>query len=117
MSCGIFVQFFKCKILMSGKFVSFIASYTLCIAVEAEGVPSDVLVITVASWILYVANERKINSPFGNFLTKIIIFCFKQIVDRKNCVYYTARKCFASARTSAASAAASAPQTVLALAK
>jgi hypothetical protein len=48
MSCGIFVQFFKCKILMSGKFVSFIAraSYTLCIAVEAEGVPSDVLVIT-----------------------------------------------------------------------
>jgi hypothetical protein len=30
---------------MSGKFVSFIASYTLCIAVEAEGVPSDVLVI------------------------------------------------------------------------
>jgi hypothetical protein len=40
MSCGIFVQFFKCKILMSGKFVSFIASYTLCIAVEAEGVPS-----------------------------------------------------------------------------
>jgi hypothetical protein len=46
MSCGIFVQFFKCKILMSGKFVSFIASYTLCIAVEAEGVPSDVLGIT-----------------------------------------------------------------------
>jgi hypothetical protein len=43
MSCGIFGQFFKCKILMSGKFVSFIASYTLCIA---EGVPSDVLVIT-----------------------------------------------------------------------
>jgi hypothetical protein len=46
LSCGIFVQFFKCKILMSGKFVFFIASYTLCIAVEAEGVPSDVLVIT-----------------------------------------------------------------------
>jgi hypothetical protein len=45
MSCGIFVQFFKCKILMSGKFVSFIASYTLCIAVEAKGVPSHVLVI------------------------------------------------------------------------
>jgi hypothetical protein len=36
-SCGIFVQFFKCKILMSGKFVSFIASCTLCIAVETEG--------------------------------------------------------------------------------
>jgi hypothetical protein len=36
-SCGIFVQFFKCKILMSGKFVSFIASGTLCIAVVAEG--------------------------------------------------------------------------------
>jgi hypothetical protein len=32
-------------------------------------------------------------------------------------VYYTARKRFASARTSAASAGASAPQTVLALAK
>jgi hypothetical protein len=31
---------------MSGKFVSIITSYTLCIAVEAEGVPSDVLVIT-----------------------------------------------------------------------
>jgi hypothetical protein len=31
---------------MLGKFVSFIASYTLCIAVEAEGVPSGVLVIT-----------------------------------------------------------------------
>jgi hypothetical protein len=46
MSCGIFVQFFKCKILMSGKFVSFIASYILCIAVEAKGVPSGVLVIT-----------------------------------------------------------------------
>jgi hypothetical protein len=30
---------------MSGKFVSFIASYTLCIAVEANGVPSDALVI------------------------------------------------------------------------
>jgi hypothetical protein len=29
---------------MSGKFVSFIASYTLCTAVEAEGVPSGVLV-------------------------------------------------------------------------
>jgi hypothetical protein len=26
MSCGIFLQFFKCKILMSGKFVSFIAT-------------------------------------------------------------------------------------------
>jgi hypothetical protein len=36
-SCGIFVQFFKCKILMSGKVVSFIASCTLCIAVGAEG--------------------------------------------------------------------------------
>jgi hypothetical protein len=32
-------------------------------------------------------------------------------------VYYTAGKCFASARTSAASAGAFAPQTVLALAK
>jgi hypothetical protein len=36
-SCRIFVQFFKCKILMSDKFVSFIASCTLCIAVVAEG--------------------------------------------------------------------------------
>jgi hypothetical protein len=35
-SCGIFVQFFKCKILMSGKFVSFFASCTLCITVGAE---------------------------------------------------------------------------------
>jgi hypothetical protein len=26
MSCGIFVQFFNCEILMLGKFVSFIAS-------------------------------------------------------------------------------------------
>jgi hypothetical protein len=45
-SCGIFVQFFKYKILMSGKFVSFIASSTLCIAVGAEGVSSDGLGIT-----------------------------------------------------------------------
>jgi hypothetical protein len=37
MSCGIFVQFLKCEILMMGKFVSFITSCTLCIAVEAEG--------------------------------------------------------------------------------
>jgi hypothetical protein len=36
-SCGIFVKNFKCKILMSGIFVSFIASCTLCIAVGAEG--------------------------------------------------------------------------------
>jgi hypothetical protein len=35
-SCGIFVQFFKCKILMSDKFVFFIASCTLRIAVGAE---------------------------------------------------------------------------------
>jgi hypothetical protein len=33
----IFVQFFKCEILMSGKFASFIASCTLRIAVEAQG--------------------------------------------------------------------------------
>jgi hypothetical protein len=45
-SCGIFVQCFKCKILMSGKFVSFIASCTLCIGVGAEGVSSDGLGIT-----------------------------------------------------------------------
>jgi hypothetical protein len=42
MSCGIFVQFFNCEILMLDKFVSFIASCTLCTAevesVEAEGV-------------------------------------------------------------------------------
>jgi hypothetical protein len=42
MSCGIFVQFFECEILMLDKFVSFNASCTLCIAevesVEAEGV-------------------------------------------------------------------------------
>jgi hypothetical protein len=39
MSCGIFVQFFECEILMLSKFVSFIASCTLCIAeVEAEEV-------------------------------------------------------------------------------
>jgi hypothetical protein len=30
------------------------------------------LVVTVVSWILYVANERKINSLSGNFLTKIL---------------------------------------------
>jgi hypothetical protein len=42
MSCGVFVQFFKCKILMLDKFVSFIASCTLCIveaaSVQAEGI-------------------------------------------------------------------------------
>jgi hypothetical protein len=38
MSGEIFVQFLKYEILMLGKFVSFIASCTLCTAVEAEGV-------------------------------------------------------------------------------
>jgi hypothetical protein len=41
MSCGIFLQFFKCEILISGKFVSFIASCTLCNSVEAKGLSSD----------------------------------------------------------------------------
>jgi hypothetical protein len=41
---------------MSGKFVSFIASYTLCVAVEAEG---DVLVITTRVDILCVAVEAE----------------------------------------------------------
>jgi hypothetical protein len=41
-----FFTIFKCKILMSGKFVSFIASCTLYIAVGAEGVSSDWLGIT-----------------------------------------------------------------------
>jgi hypothetical protein len=94
MSCGIFVQFLSVKyVLMSGKFVSFIASCTLCIAVEAEEVIKRRLrnnwedeegfeflrnlLNFVASWMLYVANARKINSLSGNFLTKIIIFCFK----------------------------------------
>jgi hypothetical protein len=40
--------------------------------------------VTVASWILYVANERKINSPFGNFLTKIIIFELNKLSTEKN---------------------------------
>jgi hypothetical protein len=75
-----------------------------------------IFVVTVASWILYVANGRKINSLSGNILTKII-FYLKEIVDRKSFVYYTARKCFARARTCGASADASASQTVLALAK
>jgi hypothetical protein len=81
MSCGIFVQFFKCEILMSDKFVSFITSCTLCIAVEAQGVVKRrltsnseddgfeflknwlllVVIVTVASRTLYVANGIKIN--------------------------------------------------------
>jgi hypothetical protein len=36
-----------------------------------------IFVVTVASCILCVANGRKINSLSGNFLTKMIIFCFK----------------------------------------
>jgi hypothetical protein len=71
---------------MSGKFVSFIASCTLCIAVEAGEVIKRRLrnnwedeegfeflrnwlnfVVAVASWMLYVANARKINSLSGNF--------------------------------------------------
>jgi hypothetical protein len=67
---------------MSDKFVSFIASCTLCIAVVAEGgikrsVRNNrknddgfeylrnwlVFVVTVASGILYIANGRKINAP------------------------------------------------------
>jgi hypothetical protein len=69
---------------------------TLCIAVEAKGIPIKgvrndrkdddgfeylrnwlIFVVTVASWILYVANGRKINSLSGNILTKIITFRFK----------------------------------------
>jgi hypothetical protein len=78
MSCGIFVQFFKCEILMSGKFVSFIASCTLCLAVEAEGVIRRRLrnnweddygfeflrnwltfIVIVVSWILYTSVHGK----------------------------------------------------------
>jgi hypothetical protein len=47
-------NFFKCEILMSGKFVSFIVSRRLCIAVEAEGVSSDVLVITERTTVLNI---------------------------------------------------------------
>jgi hypothetical protein len=76
-SCGIFVQFFKFKILTSGKFVSIIASCPLCKAVGAEGgikrwVRNNrndddgfeylrnwlIFVVTVASLILYVANAN-----------------------------------------------------------
>jgi hypothetical protein len=32
-----------------------------------------IFVVTVASWIFYVSNGRKINSLSGNILTKIII--------------------------------------------
>jgi hypothetical protein len=73
-------------VLMSSKFVSFIASCTLCIAVEAEEVIKRRLrnnwedengfeflrnwlnfVVTVASCMLYVANGRKINFLSDNF--------------------------------------------------
>jgi hypothetical protein len=97
MSCGIFVQFFKCEVLMLGKFVSFTASCTLCTA-EVESVEAkrairltggrppvrqaswttgDALGITertmrVLSWIFYLANGRKISSLSGNILRKIL---------------------------------------------
>jgi hypothetical protein len=63
----------------------------MCIAVEAEGAIKRrfrnnrdedsfeylrnwlTFVVKVASWILYVANGRKINYLYGNFLTKIIM--------------------------------------------
>jgi hypothetical protein len=50
-------KFFKVSVIKDGKTVSF--------------------VMTVVSWILYVAKGRKINSLSGNILTKIIVFCFK----------------------------------------
>jgi hypothetical protein len=84
-SCGIFVQFFKCKVLMSGKFVSFIASYTLCMAVGAEGGikrwvrnnrnDNDFEYLRI--WLIFVVTVGKINSLTGNFLTKMKLFCFK----------------------------------------
>jgi hypothetical protein len=93
MSREIFVQFLKYEILMLGKFVSFIAScmYSSRGQRDIKGVRNDrkdddgfeylrnwlIFVVTVASWILYVANGRKINSLSGNILTKIIIFRFK----------------------------------------
>jgi hypothetical protein len=88
MSCGIFVQFFKCEILKPGKFVSFIANCILCIEggikrwVRNNRKDDDgfkylrnwlIFVVTVASWIHYVSNGRRINSISGNILTKIII--------------------------------------------
>jgi hypothetical protein len=71
-SCGIFVQFCKCKILMSGKFASFIAS---CTAVGAER--------GIKGWFRNNRNYDdgfeylRINSLSGNVLTKMILFCFK----------------------------------------
>jgi hypothetical protein len=50
MSCGIFVQFLKCEILMSGKFVSFIPSCTLYSSRGRGGIK------TIKRW---VKNNRK----------------------------------------------------------
>jgi hypothetical protein len=61
-SCDVFVQFFKCKILMSGRFVSFIASCTLCIAVGAER--------GIKGW---VRNNRKDDDGF-EYLSNWLIF-------------------------------------------
>jgi hypothetical protein len=47
--------------------------------------------VTVASWIFYATNGRKINSLSGNILIKIIVFWFEIIIDRKIFAYYTAR--------------------------
>jgi hypothetical protein len=43
----------------------------------------DVCGVTVASWILYVAKGRKINSLSGNILTKIISFALKKLLAEK----------------------------------
>jgi hypothetical protein len=102
MSSGIFVQFFECKILMLAEVESVEAEGVIRLTggrppgrqppwTTANGFRNNredddgfeyfrnwlTFVVTVASWIFYVANGRKINSPSGNFLTKIIIFCFK----------------------------------------
>jgi hypothetical protein len=73
MTCGIFVQFSKCKILIFGKFITFIASCTLCrynrrICLNIFEEFIDFYGVTVASWILDVANGRKVNSLSGNIL-------------------------------------------------
>jgi hypothetical protein len=56
-SCGIFLQFCKCELLILDKFVSFIASCTLCIAGEAKGV-SDLQ-----------AGGHQVDTPHGQLAT------------------------------------------------
>jgi hypothetical protein len=78
MSCGIFVQFLKCEILMSGKFVSFIPSCTLSSSRGRGGIK------TIKRW---VKNNRKDDNGFEH-LRNWLTFFVTAALDLKLLLYY-----------------------------